>query len=222
MPRVLIIDDDALVRKMLRFRLKGSYEILDAATPKEGLMLALQHQPDAIFVDLMMPGHTGFEMCQTLAGISFTKLIPVFVVSGAPKALYKDFCFTLGAKGYFEKPIDFDVLEAQLAAAVSQAPEDRRVEPRIRLPIGIKLRGHDEKDGPFEIVACTDDVSRRGFSCSLSVVLSEKAIVEVFLWTRTSRHFIGQAQLTWLKWPEMAPTPSCGFRFVEEPREWIF
>jgi len=53
-------------------------------------------------------------------------------------------------------------------------------------------------------------------------VLSEKAIVEVFLWTRTARRFVGQAQLAWVSWPEMAPSPSCGFRFVEEPREWIF
>ena len=222
MPRVLIIDDDALVRKMFHFRLKDSYDILDAASPKEGLMLALQHKPDAILVDLMMPEHSGFEVCQTVTGLSFTKLIPVFVMSGAPKALYKDFCYALGATGYFEKPIDFDLLETQLAAAVSKASHDRRVEPRIRLRIGIKLRGRDEKDGAFETVTATEDVSRSGFSCSLSVLLNQNAIVEVFLWTRTARRFIGQAQLAWLRWPAMAPTPSCGFRFVEEPREWIF
>ena len=222
MPRVLIIDDDESLRKMLRFRLKDSYEILDTASPKEGLMLALQHKPDAILVDLMMPGHTGFEVCQTLAGLSFTELVPVFVISGAPKALYKDFCYPLGAKGYFEKPIDFDLLQTQLAAALSKGPEDRRIEPRVRLRLGVNLRGRDEKDRAFEIVTSTEDVSRRGFSCSLSVLLSQNAIVEVFLWTRTVRRFIGQAQLAWLRWPEMAPTPSCGFRFIEEPREWIF
>jgi len=222
MPRILIIDDDPLLRKMYRFRLKEKYEILEAASPKEGLLLALQQQPDAVLVDLMMPEHTGFEICQTLTGMSFTKLIPVFVVSGAPKALYKDFCVSLGAKGYFEKPIDFDLLEAQLAAALSQIPEERRVEARIRLKVGIKLRGHDEKQGAFEIVTATEDVSRRGFSCSLNAVLSEKAVVEVFLWTRPARRFVGEAQLAWLEWPEMAPSPSCGFRFVGEPREWIF
>lgn len=222
MPRLLIIDDDESLRKMLRFRLKDSYEILDTASPKDGLMLALQQKPDAILVDLMMPGHTGFEVCQTLAGLSFTELIPVFVISGAPKALYKDFCYTLGAKGYFEKPIDFDLLQTQLAAAVSKAPEERRIEARIRLRIGINLRGRDEKDRAFEIVTSTEDVSRRGFSCSLNVLLSQNAIVELFLWTRTARRFVGQAQLAWFRWPEMAPMPSCGFRFVEEPREWIF
>src|ERR1700722_3946881 len=101
MARILIIDDDKALLKMLRFRLKESYEILETASGEEGLMLALQHKPDAILVDLLMPHHTGFEVCQTLAGLSFTQLIPVFVISGAPKALYKDFCYALGAKGYF-------------------------------------------------------------------------------------------------------------------------
>ena len=116
MPRILIIDDDDSIRRMLRFRLKEAYEIIDTASPEEGLILALQHKPDAILVDLMMPAHTGFEVCQTLAGLSFTELIPVFVISGAPKAIYKDFCDELGAKGYFEKPIDFNLLQPRLAA----------------------------------------------------------------------------------------------------------
>jgi len=222
MPRVLIIDDDQSLLKMLRFRLKDSYEILATASPEEGLMLALQHKPEAILVDLLMPQHSGFEVCQTLAGLSFTQLIPVFVISGAPKALYKDFCYALGAKGYFEKPIDFDLMQTQLAAALSKPPEEHRIEARIRLRIGVNLRGKDEEGRAFEIVASTEDVSRHGFSCSLSVLLSQNAIVEVFLWTRTARRFIGQAKLVWLSWPAMASMPTCGFRFVEEPREWIF
>jgi DNA-binding response OmpR family regulator len=222
MPRVLIIDDDESLQKMLRFRLKDSYELLQTASPEEGLMLALQHKPDAILVDLMMPGHTGFEVCQTLAGLSFTELIPVFVISGAPKALYKDFCYTLGARGYFEKPIDFDLLQTQLAAALDKASHDRRAETRIRMRIGVNLRGMDRDGRAFETVTSTEDVSPHGFACGISVPLSQNAIVEVFLWTRTARRFIGQAQLVWLRWPEMAPTPSCGFRFVQEPREWIF
>jgi putative two-component system response regulator len=55
---------------MLRFRLKDSYEVLDTSSPEEGLMLALLHKPDGILVDLMMPGQTGFEVCQTIASLS--------------------------------------------------------------------------------------------------------------------------------------------------------
>ena len=222
MLRILIIDDDNSLRNMLRFRLKDSYEVLDAATPQDGLILALQRKPDAILVDLMMPGHTGFEVCQTLAALSFTERIPVFVISGAPKSLYKDFCYTLGAKGYFEKPVDFDLLQSQLAANLSEDHKERRVESRVRLRLGIKLRGRDLKGGTYEILTATENVSRRGFACSMNVSLSENAVVELFLWTRTAHRFVGQARLVWIESPEAVLTQRCGFQFIEEPKEWIF
>jgi DNA-binding response OmpR family regulator len=222
MPSVLIIDDDVALRKMLRFRLKDSYEVLDTASPAEGLMLALQHKPDVILVDLMMPGQTGFEVCQTIASLSFTELTPVFVISGAPKTLYKDFCYTLGAKGYFEKPIDFDLLQSRLADILRNRRENRRIEPRVRLRLGIKARGMDQKGDAFEVLASSDNVSRHGLASSLGVLLSQNAVVEIFMWTRTAHRFIGQVRLVWLESPEATLTQKCGFRFVEEPREWIF
>ena len=221
MPRILIIDDDESIRKMIRFRLKDAYEIMDTSSPKEGLILALQHKPDAILVDLMMPAHTGFEICQTLAGLSFTQLIPVFVISGAPKAIYKDFCDALGAQGYFEKPIDFTSLQARLAAILNKDHENRRTEPRIRLRVGLKLRGRDAKENPFETLIFTENVSRRGFSCGLGAPLVRNAVVEVFLWIATAHRFTAEARLAWLKFPD-TPEQMCGFEFLGEPREWIF
>src|SRR3984893_10826191 len=221
MPRILIIDDDDSVRRMLRFRLKEAYEIVDTASPEEGLMLALQHKPDAILVDLMMPAHTGFEVCQTLTGLSFTELIPVFVISGAPKAIYKDFCDGLGAKGYFEKPIDFNLLQARLAAILGKGRENHRRETRVRLRVGLKLRGRDTKENTFDTLALTENVSRRGFACPLSASLGRNAVVEVFLWIPTAHRFRGEARLAWLKSPE-TPWQMCGFEFLGEPREWIF
>jgi DNA-binding response OmpR family regulator len=221
MKRVLIIDDDEAVRRMLRFRLKDSYEIIDTASPEEGLLLALQRKPDAVLVDLMMPAHTGFEVCQTLAGLSFTQLIPVFVVSGAPKAIYKDFCDALGARGYFEKPVDFNLLQERLAAVLSRDRENRRREARIRLRVGLKLRGRDTKETPFEILTFTENVSGRGFSCGLNVPLSRNAVVEVFLWITVAHRFTGEARLAWVKFPN-TPEQMCGFEFLGDPREWIF
>ncbi len=221
MARILIIDDDESVRRMLRFRLKETYEIIDTASPEEGLILALQHKPDAILVDLMMPSHTGFEICQTLAGLSFTDLIPVFVISGAPKGIYKDFCDALGAKGYFEKPIDFNLLQARLAAVLSKERENRRKEPRIRLRVGLKLKGRDTKENPFETLTVTENVSRRGFACGLDFLLGRNAVVEVFLWTPAAHRFTAEARLAWIRFPETVEQ-LCGFEFLGEPREWIF
>src|SRR5580704_13427189 len=65
-PTLLIIDDDESLRKVMAFRLKNSYKIIDSGSPEEALALALQHKPDAILLDLMMPKYSGFEVCQTL------------------------------------------------------------------------------------------------------------------------------------------------------------
>src|SRR5579883_2229875 len=219
MARILIIDDDESVRKMLRFRLKSAYEVSDTSSPEEGLILALQQKPDAILVDLMMPAHTGFEVCQTLAGLSFTELIPVFVISGAPKSLYKDFCDSLGAKGYFEKPIDFDLLQQRLAGVVSEGRANRRTEPRVRLRVTLKLRGADAKGNSFEILVFTQNVSRRGFACGLGCSLSENSVVQVFLWMPAAHRFTGEARLAWRQFAD-TPVQICGFQFLGEPREW--
>jgi DNA-binding response OmpR family regulator len=221
MPRVLIIDDDDAIRRMVRFRLKDSYEILDTESPREGLILALEQKPDAILVDLMMPAHTGFEVCQTLAGLSFTQLIPVFVISGAPRGIYKDFCDALGARGYFEKPIDFQALQSRLAAVLTERRENRRREARVRLKIGVKLRGRDAKEEPFETLTFTEDVSSRGFSCELNVLLTPNAVVEVFLWMPKAHRFTGEARLAWTQFAETT-AQTCGFEFLGDPREWIF
>lgn len=221
MARILIIDDDEAIRRMLRFRLKDSHEIIDTASPQEGLILALQRKPDVVLVDLMMPAHTGFEVCQTLAGLSFTQLIPVFVISGAPRAIYKDFCDALGARGYFEKPIDFNLLQARLGEVLKAERDNRRREARVRLRVGIKLQGRDAKEERFEVLTFTEDVSSRGFSCGLNVLLGQNAVVEVFLWIPTAHRFTGEARLAWSQFAE-TPAQMCGFEFLGDPREWIF
>src|SRR3989442_14320375 len=103
MPRILIIDDDEQVRKALRFQLDDEFEIIDSGSPEEALALALQHKPDAILLDLSMPGYSGYEILQTLSSLSFTQQIPILIVSGEPAAYYKKFGDNLEAKDNLQK-----------------------------------------------------------------------------------------------------------------------
>jgi len=75
--RILIVDDDEAMRGLLRARLSDSYEIIDTANPEQALGLALEHKPEAIFLDLMMPKFSGFELCQSLRSVSYTSRIPI-------------------------------------------------------------------------------------------------------------------------------------------------
>ena len=140
MHKLLVIDDDESVRKLLRFRLKNSYEIIDTGSPEEALALALQENPDAVLLDLMMPKYSGFEVCQTLSSLSFTQHIPIIIVSGESTASYKDFCEALGAKDFVQKPVDFEVLERKLSKVMEGSGNGQQSEPRVRLRVTLKLR----------------------------------------------------------------------------------
>jgi DNA-binding response OmpR family regulator len=219
MSRILIVDDDQSVRKVLRFRLKNSYELLDTGSPEEAIALALQHKPDAILLDLMMPRYSGFEVCQTLASMSFTQLIPIFIVSGESASRYKDFCENLGAKGYFQKPIDFDALEARLVEVLNGTRHDRRAEPRVRLRMILKICGTTAKGEPFEFLAITENVSAHGFFCGCNASLQEGAIVDVFLMP-AAQQCCGRARVTRVERPKTS-AQSCGFQFVDTPVDWV-
>src|SRR6202162_6154309 len=132
-PTLLIIDDDESLRKVMAFRLKNSYKIIDSGSPEEALALALQYKPDAILLDLMMPRYSGFEVCQTLSALSFTQHIPILIVSGESSERYREFCENIGAKGFFEKPVDFDALHKKLSGLIDVSHHGPRPEPRVRL-----------------------------------------------------------------------------------------
>jgi DNA-binding response OmpR family regulator len=218
-PRILIVDDDQAVRKLLRFRLQGSYEILETGSPEEALALALQHKPDAILLDLMLPRYSGFEVCQTLASMSFTQLIPIFVISGESASLYKDFCHNIGAKGFFQKPIDFETLQASIDETVRGGKQERRAEVRVPLKAGLTLRGTTLKGDAFESSTVTENVSANGFFCRCSASLQAGGIVDVFLGP-LGRQFCGKAKVTRVEHPGTS-AQGCGFQFLGDPVDWI-
>src|SRR2546426_1200006 len=169
------------MRGLIRERLEDAYKIIDTGNPEGALSLALQSKPDCILLDLMMPEFSGFELCQTLASLSFTRLIPIFVITGEPAARYKDSCMNLGAKEYFEKPLNFGQLRSRLAAVLESKQHERRAEVRVRLRALLKLRGTDTSGRKFELLTTTDDVSASGFLCGCHALLERDAIEEVWL-----------------------------------------
>src|SRR5690242_9519988 len=165
MAKLLVVDDDDALRRLMRLELCDSYDVLDSGEPQHGLALALEHQPDAILLDLRMPKYSGYELLQTYTSFSHTQKIPVIVVSGEAGAQTKEHCKQLGAVGYFEKPIDFDALRTYLQQTVKAHRYVPRAEVRVRLRVPIKLAGEDGSGNKVTIAAITQDVSVSGFLC---------------------------------------------------------
>jgi len=218
-PKLLIIDDDESVRKVMGFRLRDSYNIIDSGSPEEALALALQHKPAAILLDLMMPKYSGLEVCQTLSSLSFTSHIPILIVSGESSERYKGLCESIGAKGFFQKPVDIDALQKKLASLIVLKREEIQTKPRVRLRAMLKLRGVDSTDTEFEIVTATENVSASGLLCGCSALVGLNSIVEVFL-ANDRTPFTGKARVTQVDWPGTVAQRS-DFEFLEKPIDWI-
>ncbi len=219
MARLLIVDDDEAIRKLVRLNLTDLYEIHDTGKPEEALALALETKPDAILLDLRMPGYSGFELCKTFTSFSATQLIPVFVISGEGGAKTKEFCRDLGAAAYFEKPINFEALRETLAEALQMRRQERRREVRVTLRVPLKLSGKDASGARFNLPTTAQNVSKSGFLCACGVVLQVGSIVDVYLLGEQQEH-VGTAQVMRAEWPG-TEYPRYGFQFTEMSGEWV-
>lgn len=220
MRRLLVIDDDESTRKLIRFRLKSSYEISETDSPEEAVALAMQDKPDAVLLDLRMPKYSGVEVCQSMGRLSFTHSIPIFIISGEGASQYEEFCKSLGAKGYFQKPIDFDALQARLNEVLGVKVADRRSEPRIKLKVSIELQGTDSEGQPFRLTTSTENVSGRGFLCGCTVPLKIDSVVSVSIMKNNRAEPVGKARVAHVQWPA-TPGQHCGFQFLEKPKDWV-
>ena len=220
MAKILIVDDDQEMLGLFRTRLADGYEISETSNPEAALILALQQKPDCIILDLSMPKLTGFELCRTLSSLSATSLIPILVVSGKPSWMYKDFCLNLGAREYFEKPVDFISLRERVAEAVKQQHPERRAQRRALLGVMLKLKVMDETGNRQEFLTVTEDVSAEGFLCACSAELQSDGIVEVSMMGGGPERKVGRARVVRVERPGTL-VRRYGFQFVEKPCNWI-
>jgi two-component system, OmpR family, response regulator len=219
MQKLLIVDDDEALRRLMRLELSDTYEIIDSGEPERGLALALELRPDAILLDLRMPKYSGYELLQTFTTFSRTQTIPVIIVSGEAGGQTKEHCKQLGAAGYFEKPINFDALRACLLQVAKSRKHTPRTEVRVRLRVALMLRGTDEKGKKFEEVATTENVSLSGFLCHSTAAIAQNTIVNVSMSTH-KEEYVGKAKIIHAD-STGAPLWHYGCRFTEKTGPWL-
>jgi DNA-binding response OmpR family regulator len=219
MHKLLIIDDEAAMRRLLRINLEDRYKIVDTGDPELALEAVLQSKPNAILLDLRMPNYSGFELCRTFKSITSTQLIPVIIVTGEGGASTKSYCEELGAAAYFQKPIDFEALRERLEKVLADAHPERRSEVRIALRVMVNLRGTGVHGKSFEEMCPTDNISRTTFFCRTEALLKKDSQVSVSLVTE-GKKFVGVARV--MRCEDCNPPQRrYAFRFVEKDVNWI-
>lgn len=120
--KVLVIDDEPSVRELLKRLLEeDGYAVLTASDGSEGIRLARSEKPEAITLDVVMPGDKdGWEVLKELKADPETEGIPVIMVSIMAEA---DNGFALGVEDYLVKPVDIDRLSRVVSRVTSSAPQ---------------------------------------------------------------------------------------------------
>ena len=117
-PRVLIVEDEAVILRLLEvnFRLAG-FEVETAARGEEALAKATADPPDVAILDIMLPGLSGIEVCQRLRAAPETAEVPVIMLSARTQDEERERSYALGVVAYVTKPFE----PAELVEVVRRA-----------------------------------------------------------------------------------------------------
>jgi two-component system KDP operon response regulator KdpE len=121
MKKILIVDDEPQIRRMLRTSLQSSgYQVILAADGAEGFSLFESDPPDLIITDLSMPGMNGLELTQAVRRLAST---PIIVLSVRDSDMMKVNALDEGADDYLTKPFSMPELLARVRAQLRRLPE---------------------------------------------------------------------------------------------------
>jgi len=119
---VLIVDDSRTIVRALQLMLeREGYLTYTASDGAQAVAIARRHRPDAILMDIVMPGMNGFEATRILVNDTQTAAIPIIMVSGTEQSADRVWGLRLGAKGFLAKPINKDELLARVRSVIAVA-----------------------------------------------------------------------------------------------------
>jgi twitching motility two-component system response regulator PilH len=103
--RVLIVDDSATIVAVLRRMLEqNAYFVLEALDAEKGIEIAIAEKPDLIFLDIVLPGLSGFAALRQLRREPVTREIPIIMMSGNEQATEQFYAQKIGADDFMKKP----------------------------------------------------------------------------------------------------------------------
>ncbi len=105
MKKILLVDDEPNNLQLLKQILKEHYQLIFATSGEKALSVVVEHGPDLVLLDIMMPGMSGYEVCEKLKANPSTTNIPVIFVTAMSEVEDEARGFDAGAVDYIQKPV---------------------------------------------------------------------------------------------------------------------
>ncbi|MBI2307748.1 MAG: response regulator [Rhodocyclales bacterium] len=121
--KILVVDDDELMRTMIGDTIGDSYRITGVGTGDDCLAAATIERPDVILLDVEMPGMDGYETCRLLKADFDLSAIPVIFVSAHDRIESRLRGYEAGGDDYIVKPIDLREVQAKVAGLLNRLSE---------------------------------------------------------------------------------------------------
>lgn len=120
--RILVVEDEAGIREMIRFALqREGYEVLEAADVEAARISVADERPDLILLDWMLPGTSGVDYARELKAQATTRDIPLIMVTARSESDDTVRGLNVGADDYVTKPFSFPELIARIQAVMRRA-----------------------------------------------------------------------------------------------------
>ncbi|NQU95154.1 MAG: response regulator transcription factor [Candidatus Omnitrophica bacterium] len=203
MQKILVIEDEASIRKGLKDNLKAEgYAVLTAENGKIGLEKALAEDVDLVLLDIMLPEINGFDVCKKIKIKKLT--LPIIILTAKAKEADKILGLALGADDYVTKPFSINVLLARVQAVlrrvkIHQEAKQKQLQSYEFGNVNVNFVKLDAQKGKkklklskreFDILAYL--IKRKGEVVSRNDLLDVVWGYDVFPTTRTVDNFIAR------------------------------
>jgi DNA-binding response OmpR family regulator len=132
-PRILLVDDELAVQKLLTFPLrKDGYDVVPAATGREALERFRDGEFDLVVLDIMLPQVDGFEVCRQLRARS---AVPIIMLTAKAEEFDKVLGLELGADDYITKPFSMREFRSRVKAVLRRADLRRNGDDAAEPPL---------------------------------------------------------------------------------------
>ncbi|VXB71205.1 Putative two-component system response regulator [Pseudomonas sp. 8BK] len=148
-PLLLLVDDEATNLQVLRHILQEDYRLLFAKDGGKALEMAERERPDLILLDVMMPGMTGYEVCQALKAQAHLEAVPVIFVTALADVEDEARGFAVGAVDYITKPVSPPIVRARVRTHLSLVRMDELRQTRLQIVqrLGMAAEYKDNETG---------------------------------------------------------------------------